>query len=444
MKFMLKPVLGAIALTLASQVAIAAEAPAKKDAGKLTVTLKAMHVIDAKDNGYDPNSGQSELIKVKYVSPKINDIKLGMGFYMAGDFFNGTDLNSERIARGMFVTDDGSVESNLGELYLDYNNGKVNVYGGRMIFNSPLTTSAESTMPDFHTAVGASIKATDSLNLGVTQITQMSYGARAMTEFGLVGEGTGTAGTTQKASVIGQAEFHDIADITLGAANTESTSGITAINADFKASKNLMISVWDYYAHDISNNIYLEVNHTTPLKGNKLKLSGQYLTQSDIGDKLAGDLDFNMFGAKAAIGNKKWGGYVAMNQSSGETDMLNAWSGDPGYTSTMFSRNEYRENVTAYKLGGQYKISPKWILSGGYANYGQSDTLAPKKVLKIAPTGLAEAQTDATELDLAITWKPTKKTMLKLVHANRTSEYDGTDGADLTQAHTRLIGMVKF
>jgi long-subunit fatty acid transport protein len=124
--------------------------------------------------------------------------------------------------------------------------------------------------------------------------------------------------------------------------------------------------------------------------------------------------------------------------------MLNAWGGDPGFTSSIFSRNEYRENVTAFKIGGRYKITPKLTLKGGYANYGQSDTSAPAKVLKVAATGRVAPQTDATELDIALIWKPKKNVMLKLFHANRTSEYEGANSKDLTQAHTRLIGVYKF
>ena len=41
------------------------------------------------------------------------------------------------------------------------------------------------------------------------------------------------------------------------------------------------------------------------MKGTNLTLQAQYLKQSGSGDKLAGDLDFSMYGAKAKIGNKK-------------------------------------------------------------------------------------------------------------------------------------------
>lgn len=433
MKFTLNPLFTAMAIGLTSQIAFAAE-PSQNE-GTLSFTLKAMHIVDAKDNGFDPAEGTAEMFKGKYDSATWNNLSFGIGYYLTGDFGGMTDVGNDggKDARGMFVNNDYSIEDNLGEAYIKFNNGTVDVFGGRMIFDSPLTSASSSTMPNFHTAFGANFKASDSLTLGIAQITQISLGARTSTEFGLIGEGTGTAGTNANPSVIGQAEFHDVSYVTTGN-DTYNTNGITMVHANFKASKNLTIRVWDFYAEDISNNVYLEANHITPMQGKNLKLSAQYLTQSDVGRKIAGDLDFALLGVKAAIGNKKWNTYVALNQSSGDTDMLNAWSGDPGYTSTTFSRNEYRENVTAYKVSGQYKISPKWIASAGYANYGQSDTLKG---------GSIEATSDATELDLALTWKPTKSAMLKLTHANRVSEYDNSAN-DLTQAHTRLIGVLKF
>ena len=411
--------------------------------GKLNASVKVMTILNGKDNRYDPNNGTSYLFKVKYETPQWNNLKLGVGLYNAGDLFDLTDFDTERVARGMFVTDNGASKSQVGEFYVDYKPQNYHLYAGRMNYKSPLTSNSSSTLPNFHTAYGISTTAIPKTKLGLTKITEISFGSRSMTDFGLIGEGTKSAGAAIKTSAIGQAEFHDIAKATFGNAAPD-TNGITVLNAEFNPSKSLKLSLWDYYADDISNTIYLQADKTIPLKGNKVKLSGQYLTQSEVGNKLGGELDFNMLGVKASIGNKQWGAFIAANKSSGDTAMLNAWGGDPGYTSSIFSRNEYRENVTALKIGGKYKINNKLTLSGSYANYGQSDTKAPAKVLKVASSGLVSPHTDAKELDIALTWKPKKNVKLKLFHANRTSEYNGANGKDLTQAHTRLIGVFNF
>ena len=83
-----------------------------------------MTILGGEDNGYDPNDGTSYLLKLKYQSPAWNNLKFGVGMYSAGDLFNQTDFNTERVARGMFVTDNGSEKTQLGEAYLDYSPGK--------------------------------------------------------------------------------------------------------------------------------------------------------------------------------------------------------------------------------------------------------------------------------------------------------------------------------
>ena len=466
MKFIMKPIFGAMALALITANATAAETPKEDQGGTLTAQVKVHHVVDGKDNGYDVNSGTAELFKLKYLSSSVSGAKLGMGFYAVGDLFDQTDVNATSEGRpgtGLYIVESGNTKPTMhtmvGELYIDYTREALNVYGGRMIFDSPLTTSSENLLPDFHQVLGANYKINKAFNVGLTQMTKMSIATRGANEFGLTGEGTGTGGITQSPFAVFRGEFQDISTVALGT-NAEDTNGLTMINASYKPSKKMDVSAWGYMAHDIYNALYLEANHVTPIKSKKmkLKLSGQYLTQQAAGDKLAtgtnfdsDDIDFNMFGLKAALGSKKWGAFIAMNQSSGDTGMFNAFSGDPGFTSAQFSRNEYRENVTAYKIGGKYKVAPKWTVGGGYANYGQSDTtvtvvpgIGLTNTANITGVDAVTAQTDATELDLFVAWKPTKKTMLKLTHAQRTSEYDGFNGADLTMGHTRLIAVANF
>lgn len=410
----------------------------EKNYGKLDFQVKAMHILDAEDNGYDPNDGSAYLLTLKYLTPAYSGFSLAGGLYNAGDLFNQTDFNAERVARGMFVTNDGSSESNLGEIFLRYRHDVVALDLGRQRYATPLTTTLYSTMPNFYTAYSISTSAVSDLTLGLSQVTEMSFGARAMTDFALIGEGTGTAGAAIKSSVIDQAEFHDISIATLGA-GAPSTNGMTVFNAGYKGIKGWELALWDYYVDDIANNIYLQADTAIKFDKMKLKLSGQYLNQSDIGASLGGNRDFGMFGLKATLASKGLAVFAAVNSSNGDTAMLNAWGGDPGYVSSIFSRNEYRENVDAYQIGLKYKVMKNLTFIAKHTNYGQSDTLAPAKVLKVAPTGMVSSQTDAYETDLILVYKPGKEWMIKLFHANRKSEYDGAGGKDLTQAHTRLI-----
>ncbi len=388
---------------MAAPVNAADEKPAA-NSGKVSAELKSMVILDAEDNGYDPSEGWSYLVKLKYETPSWNNAKMGIGFYNAGDFLNQTDFDKandpdKRLARGMFVTDDGSEKSLMGEFYLKYDGGNFGAHGGRQLYDTPLTNITYSTMPNFHTVFGINTTAIDGLKLSLDQVTQMSFGARAMTDWGLIGEGTRTAGVSILPSSIGQAEFHDISKIALGN-DLEETNGITVLGGTYTGVKGLTISAWDYYADDISNTFYLDGSYGMPVGGLKLKLFAQYLSQSEQGSliedyNLSGftdGIDYNLFGLKAALKGKQWMAFAAYNKSSGDTGMFNSWGGDPAYTSSIFSRNAYRENVSAYKVGVKYNIIKNFFVMLSHADYGQSDTIGFRTA----------ALTDAKETDLVL------------------------------------------
>lgn len=450
----IRPLVGAMALAMA-----ATSAHASIDIGEgngtLNAGVKAVHVVSGLDNGFDKTTGSAYQARIKYVSPTKEGLKFGVAFYKTGALGGLTDFDAgSSIAKGLFATDVAGNEEDgmnqLGEAYIDWSNDKHHAFAGRMSYKTPLTATKDGLMPSFFTLAGVNTKALGhGIELGIAHATQMSLGSRTRTEWGLIGESTGTAGTainpvtSNPATSLGQAEFHSIGDVQQGVGG-ESTAGLTVLSAKYKA-KGASLEIWDYYAHDVTNTIYLEGKKAFPMKGAKLKVAAQYLTQSEIGKKLynntsvsdAGqDIDFTMYGIKASVGNKKWGVYAAYNSSTGDTKMVNAFGGDPAYTSTTFSRNAYRENVTAYKVGGHYAFAPGWKVKVGMANYGQSDTTLS--------TGATTAQTDATETDVALIWKPVKNTTVKLVHAQRTSEFDGASGSEKNMAHTRLIASYKF
>jgi hypothetical protein len=108
---------------------------------------------------------------------------------------------------------------------------------------------------------------------------------------------------------------------------------------------------------------------------------------------------------------------------------LNPWGANMGYTSSIFSRNEYRSDVEAYKVGALYPLRKNLKLTASYASYGQSDS--PK------------SKTDAKESNIVIVYKPMKNLSLKLFNVQRTSEFD-SPATPKTQNQTRLIANYKF
>ncbi len=358
-----------------------------------------------------------------------------------------TDPDEDEVARGMFVTDDGSEKSLMGEFYLNYGGEGFEINAGRQLYDTPLTNIPYSTMPNFHTAFGISTTAVSDLKLSFDQITQMSFGARAATDYGLIGENTRTAGASYSPVLLGQAEFHDISLIATGD-DTADTDGISVFGATYTGIKGAKISAWDYYGHDISNTFYLEGSYGMPVGNMKLNLAAQYLNQGELGSLVEDQnflgfedgIDYDLYGLKATLKGGPLMGYIAYNKSNGDTGMFNSWGGDPAYTSSIFSRNAYRENVSAYKIGVKYNILKNFFVMLSHADYGQSDT-----VTRFRPnTPLVVPTSDARETDLVLVYKPMKDLMLKLFHAKRTSEYDDFGGVERTQAHTRLVASYIF
>jgi len=409
--------------------------------GELELQFKAMRVLSDYNNGFAPSNGTGYLIKLKYETPELftDGLKVGVGMYANGD--GGYTEWDERAAPeynkgayGMVVAPDGASKALTGELYLDYTNDMLHAKFGRQVLKTPLTVIKTSLMPNFYEAYVVESKNSKEFRVSVGHINKISFGSRAMADWGVIGEKTGTAGVglfgsgvlfEQAGGTLQQAKFYNIGT----AAGKEPTNGRSFIGLHYSGIPKVSIDAWLYHAYDIVDDFYSEISYTQALnKKLKLKLSAQYLAQRDTGDALAGEKDFNLYGLKAFVGNKKLGAYIAYNKSgTKDTDptnlegqFFNAWGADPGYTSSIFSRNEYREGVSAYKVGAHYVPYKGVKLMMSYAHYGQSLTSAGN-----SSNPDFVSQNSAYEVDTVLVYKPSKHWMFKLFNARRLSEYNG-------------------
>lgn len=428
--------------------------------------ILAMTILTAEDNGWDPSTGTSYSLMGRYITPAWNGFQARAAAYLNGDLFGLTDFdvntNTGRVARGMFVADEGVDKGQLTEINATYKGERIYAFAGRAPLDTPLTTITYNHVPNSYTAFRIGATPIDALDISLGQITELSFGSRAMTDWGLIGEGTGTGGASQQPNQpgLGQVRFLDTGEMALGP-NVRTSSGITAASIAYEGLPNTKLQLWNYYHEDISNDLYFEASGQIPLSEMKLDLGFQWLNQRDVGDGTigirgpvavrsnfgGGDLEFDMIGLKAGLVSKKWTLHAMYNHSSGDTAFLSAYGGDPAYTSTLFSRNAYRKDVDAWGVKATYKIMPGLVFAAQYADYGKSDTLG------IIPnfTQAARPTSDATELDLILTWKPkqVKGLMLRTFYVYRTSEYDDfvrPDGrkADANMSHWRLVAAYNF
>lgn len=419
--------------------------------GTLDLTFKAMTVIDDEKNGWAPSEGSGYLVKLKYETPDtiVDGLKLGVGMYANGDagLTDWTPDDGGKPAGGLVVDTNGDSKSLMGELYISYKHKYFDAKFGRQTLDTPLTKIIISLMPNFYEAYMLGTNVIDGLRLTAGQITRMSMGSRAATDFGLIGEATTTGGSAvkfvQQGGTIEQAKFYNIGEISgVG----EKTNGRTVVGATYTGVKNLKADLWVYHSDDIANDYYAELGYNIPVTEDMVvKLNAQYLMQKDVGDALAGEKDFSMLGAKIALEGKKWGVYAAANKSGDEDTAalekgyFNAWGANPAYTSTIFSRNAYRDDVEAYKVGGHYIIMKGLRFMVDYAEYGQSDTPSYG--------GAAIATDDAYEVDIAFNYKPNKNWLFRVFNSRRVSEYNGDLAAGITerrQNHYRAVVAYNF
>ncbi|MBE0513367.1 OprD family outer membrane porin [Sulfurimonas sp.] len=428
--------------------------------GSIDLMLKAMTVIDDEKNGFAPSNGSGYLVKLKYETPDVwlDGLKVGVGMYVNGDA-GLTEWDEkgaptyDKGAYGMVVDVDGESKALMGEFYLSYKHQYFDAKFGRQTLDTPLTKINTSLMPNFYEAYMLGTNVIEGLRLTAGQITKMSLGSRAAPDWGIIGENTGTAGVAVNIEQLGgdieQAKFYNMGTI----AGKDSTAGRTVIGATYTGIKNLKADFWVYHSDDIANDIYAEVGYKIPVsEGMAVNLNAQYLMQKDTGDSLAGERDFNMFGAKVALGTKKWGVFAAYNQSGKKDDLganqegqyFNAWGADPAYTSSIFSRNAYREDVDAYKVGAHYVIMKGLRVSVDYANYGKSASSAGNVA---ALTKLA--MDDAYEVDIGVNYRANENWFFRVFNARRVSEFNGTtpsafDDHERRQNHYRAVAVYNF
>ncbi len=417
--------------------------PITADDGRVHGYLRAHHIFDAKDNGFDKVTGSTLGIGLGYGIEVAPGLKVGAEFYGAMD--SGlTDTDEKAIAYGEFMnTIKSPNELDAGYAWgahISYEGEGFKAKVARSQYDSPLTDVIQIThvpnMYEYARVDGNILGGKASIGF----ISKMAYGSRSAADFGLIGEFTMTAGMANppfrgKPHSLDRGTFYSIED-TLAVGKTNS-NGILQVGYEKKKGM-WNYSIWNQYIDDIANNLYAEGSYKWPQgKGKVIKLSGHIWNQNIDNANYEANYGGTLLGVETLV---KWGSIVAKlaYETKDDGGLLNAWGANPGYTSSIFSRNQYRSNVDAYKATLVYKPMKGLKLVASYADYGQSDMGA--KVL--APGGNKTTffpSDNATEQNLVIVYQPRTDLTFKLFNAVRTSEYNGAAGKDRTMNQTRLI-----
>jgi len=251
--------------------------------------------------------------------------------------------------------DDFSNYGFIGEAYLNYKMGNTNLKVGRQKLNTPLAGADDARMlPNLFEAVVLSNTDIADTTLIAAHVTKETVGT-----FGNV-YGKPSALSLQSGYGLGYKEgtngnFADMGVIALGAGTD--TAGVTAGAVIYKGIDNLTLQAWDYYAHDILNAVYLQADY----KLSALKLSAQYINESETGDALAGKVDSNYWAVKVGTKVGDLSAYVAYSQTADSEGtmhggILTPWGGMPAFTQGMVTRHMFFADTATTKVATTYNL----------------------------------------------------------------------------------------
>ncbi len=298
---------------------------------------------------------------LKIETAPIEGLSAGTAFYTT----QGMGLNNDDLTKvnGTLFDDDKNSYSILGEAYLKYSKDKTSVTIGRQKLDTPLAGSDDARMlPNLFEGIVASNSDIKDTTIIAGHITKMAAGTFS-NAYGDANGAVNAAGALALHSGYGlnnkSARFMDMGEYAVGA-DTKGVSALAFINTSVP---NLKLQAWDYYAHDILNALYLQADYKIPSSSAlKPSLSAQYIKESDIGDKIAGEVDSNYYCVKAGVAYNNLTADVAYSStgsSAGTTTnggIISPWGGSPSFTQGMVTRHSFFANTDAYKLSAGYNL----------------------------------------------------------------------------------------
>jgi imipenem/basic amino acid-specific outer membrane pore len=323
---------------------------------------------------------------LKYESAPFYNLSVGTALYSTNlvDIHDGDPRTSASYDPSLFGGDFDSY-TYVGELYLNYAIGNTNIKLGRQKLDTPLAGSDDARMlPNLFEALVVSNTDIPDTTLIAAHVTKEAVGT-----FGNVY----SPGTLSLQSGYGlgfkeatSGNFRDMGVVALGAGTD--TDGVSAVAAIYSGVEGLKLQAWDYYAHDILNALYLQADYSIKIN-DSVGINGalQYINESDIGDKLAGDVDSNYWAAKIGANYGALSGYVAYSQTDSSSGSMNGgiitpWGGMPAFTQGMVTRHQFFSDTDALKVAvgydfGSLGVPLKATLYHTEFDVGASNTYQP-------------------------------------------------------------------
>ncbi|MCD6260064.1 MAG: OprD family outer membrane porin [Helicobacteraceae bacterium] len=302
---------------------------------------------------------------LKYETADYEGLSFGTAFYTS----NALDISSNRadyLSNDMtLLGPDNKDYSFIGEAYAQYKRGNTVFKAGRQKIDSPMAGTDDARMvPNLFEGYLLINKDIQDTTIVAGHMTKFAQGT-----FGRVYANTGpsilavTSGYSYVNSMDHVGRFVNMGEYAVG----QNTDGVSIVSATYTGVENLKVQLWDYYAHDILNAIYGEINYSWKcLLTDMIKPSAgvQVIKENAVGDKHAGDVDSLYVAGKINFNVENFNLTLAYSQTgknnATESALNNAiitpWGGMPAYTQGMVTRHMFLAGTDAMKVAGSYNF----------------------------------------------------------------------------------------
>ena len=381
--------------------------------------------------------------KLKFESADYKGLSFGTAFYTTNGFLNSGAKTDYTKVDPTLLGDNNDGYSVLGEAYLQYKTGNTLLKVGRQKLDTPLAGSDDARMlPNLFEAyllVNTDIKDTTLIAGHVTKFAQGTFG-RAYNG-GLLAATAGYSAFDSRTKV---GDFENMGTYALG----RSTDGVSVVSATYAGIEGLKVQLWDYYAHDILNAVYGQVDYSWKcMLSDSVKpfAAAQVISENEVGKKFLGDLDGLYWGAKIGAKIENFTAYVAYSETdnNGAADavtknaIITPWGGMPAFTQGMVTRHMFLAGTEATKVAASYN----WKAFGPDL----------KTVLYFADFDMAQNNgytfNDASEVGFDVIYKPEMVKNLSLrVRGNFANDFNvaNTTGYTVGWDEYRLIVNYNF
>jgi imipenem/basic amino acid-specific outer membrane pore len=374
----------------------------------------------------DDTNGLASGGHLKFETAPYYGLNLGFAIYSTNPVIN-AKTGKKNIDPSLYG-DDKDGYSILGEAYLQYGSATGNLYKiGRQKLNTPLAGTDDARMlPNLFEAYLFQTKHIPDSTLVLAHATKFAAGSFSNIYWDLSGN-AGANGITGKGYMTLSSGYGLNNDsgkfMNMGHyAVNQDTDGVSILGFENKSIPNTTIKLWNYYASDILNATYGQIDHSMKV-GDDLTafVSGQMIIESSVGDEFAGVIDSQYYAGKIGLKSKRftaYGAYSAVptkNENGDIGAIITPWGGIPAYTQGMVTRHQFFADTTAAKVAGTIKFKEDFglplSLTGYYIVF---DTTDEEGKHKIGGGSTYKKNWIAKESGFDAIYKPSKNIMYRL------------------------------